>query len=92
MQYIWKDQNVVLFMNTISNDQKNVKCFRRKSTKIVTNAHISRAIFGDSPIKEFEIPVFIDIYNHYMNEVDNADQLRNYYSIQQMHFKNWKPF
>ena len=31
------------------------------------------------------------MYNHYMNGVDNADQLRCYYSTQRVHYKSWKP-
>lgn len=40
---------------------------------------------------ELSIPQFIDMYNHYMNGVDNADQLRSYYRTQRTHNKNWKP-
>ena len=79
MQYAWKDQNVVLFMSTVSNNQETVKRLRRRPAKSATNARTSRAVFGEMTTKELDIPKFIDMYNHYMNGVDNADQLRCYY-------------
>ena len=42
-------------------------------------------------VKELDIPEFIDLYNHFMNGVDVADQLRSYYTRQRTHFKSWKP-
>ena len=91
MQFAWKDQNVVLFMSTISNGEEKVRRLRRRPAKTATNARTSRAIFGEMTTKELNIPAFIDMYNHYMNGVDNADQLRSYYSTQRVHLKNWKP-
>ena len=80
MQFGWKDQNVMLFMITISNGQKTVKRLRRRPAKTVTNTRTSRAIFGDQARKELSIFEFINMYNHYMNGIDNADQLRCYYN------------
>ena len=91
LELAWKDQNVVLFMTTVSNGQKKVKRLRRRPAKTATNARTSRAMFGEEARKELAIPEFIDMYNHYMNGVDNADQLRCYYSTQRVHFKSWKP-
>lgn len=92
LELAWKDQNVVLFMTTVSNGQKKVKRLRRRPAKTATNARTSRAVFGhDKARKELLIPEFIDQYNHYMNGVDNADQLRCYYSTQKVHLKSWKP-
>ena len=81
MEFAWKDQNVVLFMSTVSNNRKTVKRLRRRPAKTATNARISRAMFREMTIKELDIPEFINIYNHYMNGVDSADQLRCYYNI-----------
>ena len=91
MEFAWKDQNVVLFMSTISNGRKTVKRLRRRPAKTATNARTSRAVFGEMTTKELNIPEFINMYNHYMNGVDNADQLRCYYSTQRVHLKSWKP-
>ena len=91
MEFAWKDQNVVLFMSTVSNGQKTVKRLRRRPAKTATNARTSRAVFGEMTTKELDIPEFINMYNHYMNGVDNADQLLCYYSTQRVHLKSWKP-
>jgi hypothetical protein len=42
-----------------------------------TNAKIAREPFGDESVKLLSIPVFIDDYNHYINGVDKANQLRS---------------
>ena len=72
---------MVLFMSTVSNGKEIVKRLRRRLAKIAINARSSRAIFGEMTIKELDIPVFIDMYNYYINGVDNANQLRSYYNI-----------
>ena len=78
-------------MTTVSNGTETVRRLRRRPAKTATNARTSRAEFREMTTKELDIPVFIDMYNHYMNAVDNADQLRSYYSTQRVHFKSWKP-
>ena len=88
MEFAWKDQNVVLFISTISNPRDTVTRLRRRSAKTATNARTSRTIFGEMSTKQLNIPAFINMYNHYMNGVDNTDQLRYYYSTQRVHFKN----
>ena len=73
MQYAWKDQNVVLFMSTVSDSRDTVTRLRRRPAKTATNVRTSRIIFGEESVKALDIPTFIDMYNHYMNGVDNAD-------------------
>ena len=68
-------------MTTISNGRKIIKRLRRRPAKIATNARTSRAIFSDEARKELPIPEFINIYNYFINGVNNVDQLRCYYSI-----------
>ena len=91
LEFAWKDQNVVLFMSTVSNGRDTVTRLRRRPTKTATNARTSRAPFQGKDVKELDIPEFIDMYNHFMNGVDVADQLRSYYTTQRTHFKTWKP-
>ena len=106
-QFAWKDQQVVLFMSTVHNGRKKVEKLRslpkhllmfvqveklrRRPAKTSTNARTSRAPFGDLAVKKLPIPDFIDLYNHFMNGVDVADQLRCYYDTQRVHLKTWKP-
>ena len=42
-------------------------------------------------MKELSIPQFIDMYNHLMGGVDEADQLRSYFNTQRTHLKSWRP-
>jgi hypothetical protein len=49
---------------------------RKRLKKISINSIIAREIFDKEYRKELEIPLFIDYYNHYMNLVDVANQLR----------------
>src|SRR5271154_6638878 len=34
---------------------------------------------------------FIDMYNHFMNGVDRADQTRTYYRMNRRNYRTWKP-
>lgn len=55
-------------MTTVDDGQTTVTRPRRRPTKTATNARTSRAVFGDSAVKELAIPQFIDIYNHLMTK------------------------
>ena len=49
---------------------------RKRPKKTSTNSIIAREIFNKQYRKKLKIPLFIDSYNHYMNSVDVANQLR----------------
>ena len=82
---------MVLFMTTISNSTARIVRQRCRPAKTSTNARTSRLVFGDAVVKDLAIPNYIDMYNHFMNGVDLADQLRSYYNTQKIYFKTWKP-
>ena len=69
---------------------KKLKNNGKKFVKIFINARTSRVSFDDLTIKKFSIFDFIDMYNHFMNDVDVIDQLRCYYDTQRIHLKIWK--
>ena len=52
---------------------------------------ISRAAFGGSTKKLLTIPDLIDDYNHNMNGVDLADQLRASYNTHRQGVRTWLP-
>lgn len=88
----WKDQNVVLFMTTVDGPDDTIVRNRRRPARSATNSKTSRAIFAENEaVKPLAFPSLIDKYNHYMNGVDCADQLRSCYTTQRVHLKNWKP-
>ena len=91
MELAWKDQNVVLFMTTVATGKESVLRERRRPAATATNARTSRAVFGEDVTKDPWIPQFIDAYNHFMNGIDLADQLRSYYNTQKTYRKTWKP-
>ena len=91
MELAWKDQNVVLFMTTVATGHEKELVWRRRPAATATNTRTARAVFGDEVLKELWIPQFIDAYNHFMNGVDVADQLRSYYNTLKPHSKTWKP-
>ena len=49
---------------------------RKRPKKTSINSIIAREAFNGQHRKELEIPFFINCYNHYMNSVDVANQLR----------------
>lgn len=64
---------MILFITTISNDKEIVKRLRRRPAKIAINAYTSRAIFKEIARKKPSILEFINNYNYYINEIDNAN-------------------
>ena len=88
LEFAWKDQNVVLFMTTVHSGKEVVERLRRRPAIIATSTRTLRLPFGDEPVKSLPIPQFIDMYNHFMGGVDQADQLRSYYSTQRRHNKS----
>ena len=63
-------------MTTGHTPTEEITRHRKRPKKTSTNSTIVREVFNRQPRKELEIPLFIDSYNHYMNSVDVANQLR----------------
>ncbi len=55
---------------------KEITRNRKRPKKTSINSTIAKEVFDGQYRKELEIPTFIDSYNHYMNSVDVANQLR----------------
>jgi hypothetical protein len=56
-------------------------CKRSGSTS--TSTSITRSVFEDFPVKNLSISVAINIYNHYMREVDIANQYQTTFTTLQ---------
>ena len=82
---------MILFINTISTDKRYVQKIRKRSAKIFTNAYTSRVSFDNLTVKKLFISDFIDLYNHFMNDVNVTNQLWCYYNTQRVYLKIWKP-
>lgn len=94
--FVWQDNNAVLGLTTahsLHRGQEDTITRNRKRPKPTsTNARVTRPIFGDSQRKELEIPRVIDDYNHRMNGVDVANQLRAWMTCQRPGvYKAWQP-
>jgi len=85
LQLAWKDTQIVLFMTTLA-DARTTICRLRKKPNTEDKWFIET--FGDQPFNHLEIPDFIDMYNHLMNGVDRADQIRTYYRANRKKFSN----
>ena len=78
MQFAWKDNALVLFLSTTTSDPNIMVIQNRKRPSLTSSsAKTARKPFGSEPRKDLPIPKFVDDYNHLMNQVDIADQLRS---------------
>jgi hypothetical protein len=88
LQLAWKDSQVVLFMTTVADARTTISRVRKRPNG---GDKWIKAEFGDQPFKSLNIPEFIDMYNHHMNGVDRADQIRTYYRTKRRNYRTWKP-
>ncbi|CAG8594768.1 12855_t:CDS:2, partial [Ambispora leptoticha] len=89
-----KDNGPVTMLSTIHGlvgEEWEVIQERRRPRQTSTNAAKVREMFGSESKKRLKIFKIVDDYNHYMNSVDLADQLRSYYNTQKISRRNWMP-
>ena len=78
MQVGFKDNAFVLLLSTAFDGwEQPVERLRRQPAKTSTSAKTAREPFKGQSTMKLEIPHIIDQYNHNMNGVDIADQLRS---------------
>jgi Transposase IS4 len=91
--FLWQDNNAVLEITTaytLKNDTIWIK--RKRPSPTSTNARIVRPVFGNAVRKWLRILRAINAYNHYMNGVDRANQLRRSYTVhRKFERRNWRP-
>ena len=46
----------------------------KRSSATSTSAAITQPVFRDLSVKDLSIPTIINAYNHYMSEIDTANQ------------------
>jgi hypothetical protein len=94
--FAWQDNNVVLCITTSYSVHRPVEDFivkKRWNPRITsTNADIARPVFGAETSKILPIPVAINDYNHGMNSVDAANQLRREITVARpKETRTWRP-
>lgn len=82
---------MVLFMSTVSNGLTFIERERRRPAATSSGAQQTRKVFGNAARKWLPIPEFINIYNHFMNSINTADQMRSYYTLLRIYRRTWKP-
>ena len=90
--FLWQDNATVLAITTAHSlhrtaDQVTRK--RKRPSGTSANAKKAFACFEGQVVKELEIPVPIDDYNHGMNGVDTASQIQRGFSIHQPSEVKW---
>jgi hypothetical protein len=90
VQFAWKDTAIVLFQSTVGNPSDLIQRPRKRPSNGGTKTELDE-VWGDSFVKDLEIPILIDHYNHRMNAVDLMDQIRSYYSTQRRTSRTWRP-
>ena len=61
-------------MTTAYNLTDTVIQSRNRPSSTSTSVSITQSVFESSPRKDLPISVAIDVYNHYMSEIDIANQ------------------
>ena len=75
---------------TFIGDEPVVMNLRKRPKSTSSKAKTARAPFGSNYTQILPIQQFNDSYNHNMNHVDQADQLRCYSESLRHNFKGWK--
>ena len=88
MQFVWKDSATVLFLSTIHSGRKQVLRNRKRPKN---GSKLVQSTWKGASRKQLMIPDFINNYNHYINEVNLADQIRAAYSTQRRTRLTWVP-
>jgi hypothetical protein len=96
LYFMWQDNNAVLGLTTahsLHRPKEDTIIRDRKRPKLTsTNARITRLIFRDLPRKRLLIPRVINDYNHHINGVDLANQLRAWMTSSRPGiYKAWQP-
>ncbi|KAI3655419.1 hypothetical protein MP638_001428, partial [Amoeboaphelidium occidentale] len=90
----WVDNNIVYMLSTIHTIHKTadlVEVPRKHPRDNSNNSATRNDLFGENAVLPLKIPKIINDYNHNMNGVDIADQMRSNYATQRTHYRTWVP-
>jgi Transposase IS4 len=91
--FLWQDNNAVLGITTAYVlKYETILRNRKRPSPTSTNARIVRPVFEDKIRKWPQNPLAIDSYNHHMNAVDCANQLRKNLTVHRRWERRvWRP-
>ena len=87
----WKDNSMVFVASTVHRVGPVIKRMRKRPRLNATNKKHVLKVWGDDGKVSINIPTLIDDYNHWMGNVDIADQLISYYHLNLRCFRTWTP-
>jgi hypothetical protein len=95
LYFLWQDNNAVLAITTahsLHRQEDRVEVHRRRPKASSSNAVITWLVFEGESRKWLRIPEAIDDYNHGMNGVDIASQIRGGFTCHKLYeVKWWRP-
>ncbi|KAI3655925.1 hypothetical protein MP638_006061, partial [Amoeboaphelidium occidentale] len=90
----WVDNNIVYILSTIHTIHRTadlVEAPKKHPRENSNNSATRNDLFGENAVLPLKIPTIINDYNHNMNGVDIADQMRSNYATQRTHYRTWVP-
>ena len=81
LYFLWQDNNWVLSIITVYNLTDMIIRTHKRSSSTSTSVSITRSVFGNLPVKKLPILIAINVYNHYMSEIDTANQYQADYML-----------
>ena len=73
LYFLWQNNNQILNITTVYNLTDTVIKSHKRSSSTSISVFIIRFIFRDSAHKDLSISTAIEVYNHYMSEIDIAN-------------------
>jgi hypothetical protein len=90
VQFAWKDSGIVLFQSSVGNPSDLIERPRKRPSNGGSKKELDK-VWGNQFVKDLNIPLLIDHYNHRMNAVDLMDQIRSYCTTQRRTSRTWRP-
>jgi Transposase IS4 len=88
---LWQDNNTVLIIIIIYRPNEVIEKLRKRLSLTLINIFIVRPVFRDSHHKLLYIPLAINAYNHYINSVNQNNQLRVNLTVHRaFKIRNWR--
>ena len=92
LYFLWQDNNQILSITTAYNLTDMVIRSRKRPSSTHTSASITWPVFESLSIKDLPILTVINVYNHYMSEVDTANWYHaDFTTLQSQNLCYWKP-